>query len=110
MGYVPDCFDQWGRRIRLAGSVWLTKIAIPGRIPADCLAEVERAVTDPDFVMHDKAHAERECFYKAGILPSPQYRTFLKVVVEFAAGSTDGVVVTAFPVGRLHRREIQKWP
>lgn len=110
MAHVLDCFDQWGRRIQLAERIWLTKIAIPGRIPANCLTEVEHAVTDPDFVMHDKVYAERECYYKAGILPSPQDRTFLKVVVEFAAGPAGGVVVTAFPVGRIHRREIQKWP
>ena len=74
---------------------------------------VVTALTDPDMVMHDAGHGDRECFYRRGALPEPYGHLYLKVVVEFAAepvgGAVRGVVITAYPTGDVKSKERSKW-
>ena len=84
MTVILSVLDPWDSVIELQdrNRVWNQKIAIPRRIPADCIDYLEDTINYPGCVTHDKIYANRECYYKPGILPPPQHRTFLKVVVQ----------------------------
>ena len=72
MAAVFSVLDTWNRQVDLDEVVWNQKIAIPKRIPRHCLYRVEETIRNPDCVTHDKVHRNRECFYKARVLPPPQ--------------------------------------
>lgn len=64
-------------------------------------------------VTQDRSFASRRCYYRKGRLPWPYDRDFLKVVGEIEDSGFDGpprgVVVTAYPVEAISRRETRIW-
>jgi hypothetical protein len=102
------CTDRWGRTIVLSAAQWTAHVLAqrPGlALHADA---VERSLTDPTLVRFDADHADRECFYRLGVLPAPLDRLYLKVVVAFDVAG--GTVLTVYPTDRLKRGETPKWP
>lgn len=61
----------------------------------------------------NQSFADRQCYYRKGNLPWSYDRDYLKVVVELEDSGFDGplggVVVTAYPVEAIPRREARIW-
>ncbi len=114
-----DCVDRWGRQVVLRAGTWEYHIAadhseMAGIDASKDFSPIEITMRAPHLVMLDKRHADREVFYRFGALPGYP-RQYLTVCVEF--GSRDpsatiigGTVVTAYPIAKLPRGEVQKWP
>lgn len=106
------CVDRWGRAIVLTEATWTLHI-VPDRAPlAGNESAVRRALVAPQLVMRDRTRADRELFYRRGVLPPPYDHLYLKVVVAFLGpgeARIGGRVVTAFPTRRTRRRAEQRW-
>lgn len=116
---ILDCIDRWGRPVVLYADTWERHIAAD-HFELDSIdankdfSPIEETVRYAHLVMHDKSRADREVFYRYGALPGYP-RQYLKVCVEYGPlDSSDaivsGTVVTAYPISKLPRGEVQKWP
>ena len=114
MSDVFRCADRWQRDIALTEQCWRLHVLNRRTYFRGHEAAVREALTDPLFVRHDAAFANRECFYRASSLPAPYERFFIKVVVEFrfdpVVAHETGEVVTVYVTDREKPGEEQKWP
>lgn len=102
-----DCSDVLGRRIQLDNAYWIAHVLTQRPWMDGWHINVEACLTQPDSIMWDKSHANRECFYKLG---TPlQTNKHLKVVVEFDTEEI-GKVITAYPTRTPSQGEQHKWP
>lgn len=110
---VLQCKDHWGRDIILRAERWISHIvALHGEMK-DCLSSIEQTLGEPNWVTRDVRFGNREVSYRFGALPDPLDHLYLKVVVQFddwAGEGIIGIVVTAYPVARIKRSEVQRWP
>jgi hypothetical protein len=108
-GILFSCADGFGREIALYEDTWYDHILDEHAEMADQFDELEFAITHAERVTQDQSFADRQCYYRKGNLPWPYDRDYLKVVVEFDDSGFDrpphGVVVTAYPVEAIPRRE-----
>lgn len=106
---VRRSIDRWRREIIISQRQWMGHVLLQH---PELMGQEEALVatpTNPEFVMRDTAFADRENFYRSGVLRPPHPNLYLKVVVEFRHTGA-GEVVTAFPLFRIKRNEVQKWP
>jgi len=110
---VSSYTDRFGREIVLYEDTWYDHILDDHAEMADQLDELELAIAHAERITQDQSFASRQCYYRKGHLPWPYDRDYLKVVVELEDSSFGrplrGVVVTAYPVEAIPRRETRIW-
>jgi hypothetical protein len=108
-----SCVDRFGRQIVLYEDTWYDHILNDHAEMAGQIDVLEFAITRVERITQDLSFTDRQCYYHKGNLPWPYDRDFLKIVVELEASSVDrplhGVVVTAYPVEAIPRRETRIW-
>lgn len=108
-----SCTDRFGREIVLYEDTWYDHILDDHAEMAGQTDELERTIAHAERVTQDQSFADRQCYYRKGNLPWPYDRDHLKVVVELDpvgfAGPLRGVVVTAYSVESIPRREARVW-
>jgi len=72
------------------------------------LAWVQAAVEQPELIYRDADRADRECYYRGGLLRR-RPGLLVKVVVDYSAGEA-GRVVTAYPTDKPKGGETRLWP
>jgi hypothetical protein len=97
--HALSCQDPLERQIALNRDRWEQKCRSHPELVGR-LSGVEQTLTEPDVMTADANFANRECFYRRGVLPEKR-REYLKVVVEFDPEERRGRVITAYAVTRL---------
>jgi len=115
MSFVLDLLDHLGRRVTLAESTWFQKILTKHpRVANFGTVEIPRAVSTPDFVNLDKEYMERACHYLVLEANSRGQHRFLKVVIEYNGGTTngkvEGKVISIYIASRVPSSEVRIWP
>jgi hypothetical protein len=108
------CLDPFGRLVFGAERRWAEHIDARHPEVNRFVAAVIGAVTDPDEIRRDVDRANRESYYRFGVLPDPHDNAYLKVCVSFGAEGplgweSVGAVVTAFRVAKPKREESLIW-
>lgn len=107
------CADRLGREIVLYEDTWYDHILVDHPRMANRVDALEQTITRPDRITRDRFIPERECYYRTGILPPPDKRYYLKVVIEFVGVGPDGIergiVVTAYPSPHIAPDEAHLW-
>jgi hypothetical protein len=110
---LRSCADRFGREIVLYEDTWYGHIVGEHAEMAGQIDELELTIAHAERVTQDQSFADRQCYYRNGHLPWPYDRDYLKVVVELEDFGVDrplgGVVVTAYPVEAIPRREAPIW-
>jgi hypothetical protein len=109
---ILTCFDYAGRRVTLSDSNWVDHILDQHHEMRGNERSIESTLVSPHQVNFDRGHADREVFYRHGVLPPPDKGDFLKVVVRYyhnQDGEEVGEVVTAFAVDKVEPMEKFKW-
>ncbi len=110
---VFSCADRFGREIVLYEDTWYDHILDDHAEMADQIDKLELAIAHAERITQDQSFASRQCYSRKGNLPWPYDRDYLKVVVELEDFGIDrplrGVVVTAYPVETIPRREARIW-
>lgn len=106
-----NCSDYVGRNVQLDDSQWHGHIV--GRHPEvlELLDEVRAIIEAPTLVALDLADAQRECFYRRGVVARKAH-LYLKVCVDYGpdrAAAANGFIVTAFLAARVKRQEKLLW-
>lgn len=111
MTEVFRCLDCRLREVVLTGYVWHEHILYDHNHLDGLDWCIHDAIQQPDVIRKDSVRANRECYYRAGVLPG-SYALYLKVVVEFEkhGGLWLGTVVTAYEADHLKPKEKQVWP
>ena len=113
MAEVLRCSDPWGRQVAVDADLWSRKVQAHPELAGQEDA-IRQTIEHPELVNHDKAHQDRECFYRRAMLPPPAHRAYLKVVIRYSAerDSADylGHFVSAHPSSRISPKEHRKWP
>ena len=99
--------DRWGRTIQCSKLQWTVHVCANRPHMQDWGELARQTIEDPDAVLSDARHQDRECYYRAGMLPDHFQKFYLKVVVRFEGQS--GQVVTAFVTDRYKSEERVKW-
>lgn len=102
------CQDRWGRWIILDADQWIGHVLVRHNQLTDQENAVRATVESPEIVTRDLSDPRREQYYRPSILLPPLDRTYLKVCVDFSMSI--GFIVTAFPVKRVHPKELVRWP
>ena len=110
MDLVLRCVDPRGRKIVLTAERWADHVVERHPELGANLLAVRLAPTDPTTVRSDTKSAIRENYYRLAALPKPYDHLSLKVCVEFRPSESVGEVITAYPMARLRRGEMQRWP
>ena len=110
---VLSCVVRFGREIVLYEDTWYDHVLDDHSEMADQIDALELAIAHAERDPQDQSFAGRQCYYRKGHLPWPYDRDYLKVVVELDDSGFDrplrGVVVTAYPVEAIPRRETRIW-
>jgi hypothetical protein len=109
---VIRCVDYDGREVVLTERVWEDHIRPRHPETWQGLRAIETTLVSPHQVNHDVTHADREVFYRKGVLPPPDKQDYLKVVVHYRYGADSewvGDVRTAFAVDEIDPEERTKW-
>jgi hypothetical protein len=112
MATVLRCIDYDRRSVVLTDRVWEDHIRPRHPETWHGLRAIETTLISPDQVNHDLMHADREVFYRKGVLPPPDKQDYLKAVVQFrytSGGEWIGDVRTAFAVDEIDPEERNKW-
>jgi hypothetical protein len=73
---------------------------------------IETTIVSPSQVNRDRGFADREVFYRRGVLPPPDRADFLKVVVRYRTtegGEDIGEITTAYAVSVIEPGERVLW-
>ena len=99
--------DWAGLPVRLSHANWQEHVA---RRPymAAYHDDLVTAVNDPDFVMEDPKSGAALC-YRMGLGRGKFINCYLRVVVLYAGGGTQGVIATAFMAHAPHPRGSNIW-
>ena len=115
MVVILRCRDRWGRVVALTDDQWINHIKLRHvEMRSICPDPLRMAIEQPEAVTSDRTFPDREHSYRSGVLPPPYERTYINVVVGYTQtdpeGPATGFVVTAYAVGRIHPKEVCKWP
>ena len=69
---------------------------------------VKRVLTDPDEIYQSNSDPNRQLFYRPSELPPPQNLGYVRVVVDYHAGTT-GAVITALHVDKPKSKDVLLW-
>lgn len=111
------CLDPVGRRVVARSRRWHGHVRDKHPEVVDHPTAARLTIESPAFVARDADHPERQNFSRFGALPGFD-RHYLKVCVEYRpidprdplGNRIDGEVITAYPTGKLKRREVRIWP
>src|SRR5829696_8859716 len=110
---VFTCTDRLGREIVLYEDTWYDHILDDHAEMDGQFDELERSIANAERITDDQSFTDRQCYYRKGNLPWPYDRDYIKVVVELENPEVGrplrGVVVTAYPVEAIPRREARIW-
>ena len=108
-----SCADRFGREVVLYEDTWYDHILGDHAEMDGQIDELELAIAHAERITRDQSLVARQCYDRKGNLRWPYDRDCLKVVVELEDSGFDmplrGVVVTAYPVEAVPRREARIW-
>lgn len=104
-----ECRDPEGRFVLISDRSWHTVISRDHPAVGEELAAAVATIEDPDMICEYADFADRDCFYRRGVVRRfPNY--WLKVVVAPRSGDSEtGFVLTAFIVDSVKGSEMVSW-
>lgn len=112
MAAVLRCLDRWKRTVVLPEENWEGKILHDHIELLGNELAIEQTLVDPDILTIDRDYADREVYYRWGVLPPPDHDGYLKVCVGFrtlADGGVIGRIITAYAIPHVKPGERIKW-
>ena len=108
--FVFHCEDPERNQVILTVPQWFDHILARQPDLHGQAERVRRCVERPETVTRDIGFEDRRCYYCSAMIAGAARRELLKVVVHYEDndhGGSEGLVVTAFPVDRIHPKEEQ---
>ena len=78
--------DPLGRGITLTAKTWNTHISNRHTVLDQQIKAVQKTIEDPEIILPDKEHANRENYFRLCIFPIVPYIVVLKVVTDLTGG------------------------
>lgn len=112
---VLYCFDPFKRNVVATLGHWERHIEGGHPEVDEHFEAAEATIRRPESLTLDAKHANRENFYRRGVLPPPYDKLNLKVCVAYGFADVFrtielGQVITAYPTKAVGRGETQRWP